>query len=135
MKSFIFTHEHIYAASQQSALVPIRLRPPAGVPFVVNGLLDSGATVSSFDRALLRPLGITDLTTGTPTKLTAANGDTKDGYIHEITIEFLGRGMSVPVAFCAAWPEGTTNLLGMRGFFDQMVIAFEHMQRRVHVAF
>lgn len=90
--------------------------------------------MSVFDHAILPSIGIPDVTTGTEVWLTAASGEQKKGYQHRLKIEFLGRPLTIPVAFCPAWPAGRPNLLGMEGFFEQLVIAFEHEYRRVSVA-
>jgi hypothetical protein len=59
------------------------------------------------------------------------NREVERAYIHEFEIDFLGRRMTTPAAICPEWD--TQNLLGIRGFFDQMVVAFDHAERRVYV--
>lgn len=112
----------------------IRIRPSSGPTFTVQAVLDTGAAISYFDRALLPPLGITDVTTGRPIDLRAASGERSTGYVHSVNIEFVGHPMTIPVAFCPDWPEGTDNLLGMEGFFEQLRAAFEHRARRFYHA-
>jgi hypothetical protein len=51
--------------------------------------------------------------------------------LHSLQVELFGQRLTIPVAFSEAWPEGTQNLLGMRGFFEQMLIAFNHSQRQL----
>ena len=115
-----------------AAVVPFRLFPPNGVSFTQTALLDTGAFMSFFDRALAPRLGIADLTAGRPTGLTAASGEAGQGYSFDLPIEVWGRRLTVPVAFCPAWPAGTRNLLGMDGFFDQYpCIAFAHASKRI----
>jgi hypothetical protein len=112
----------------------IRIRPSSGPTFTVQAVLDTGAAISYFDRALLPPLGITDVTAGRPIDLRAASGERSTGYVHSVNIEFVGHPMTIPVAFCPDWPEGTDNLLGMEGFFEQLRAAFEHRARRFYHA-
>jgi hypothetical protein len=109
--------------------VPVRLE---NLPYLIDAILDTGAAVSAFDRALLPDLGISDVRSGTEIELTTANDEHGKGYIHSVRVEVLGRVLTIPVAFCPDWPEGTRNLLGMRGFFEQALIAFEHQNRKIH---
>lgn len=52
---------------------------------------------------------------------------------HDVPVEFLGRRMTIEIAFIPTADKA--DLVGMRGFFDQMTIAFDHAARRVYVAF
>jgi hypothetical protein len=126
-----FSQSHTYGS--QRPIVPIRIHRPTGPPSTVRAILDTGAYVSVFDHGILPTIGITDVTTGTPVRLVAANGLEAPGYQHALKIEFLGRPLTIPVAFCPSWPKGLPNLLGMEGFFEQLVIAFEHRFRRISV--
>jgi hypothetical protein len=109
--------------------VPIRVE---NLPYLVNAVLDTGAAVSAFDRALLPDLGIADIRGGTEIDIRAAGNQKALGYLHSLRVEVLGRALTIPVAFCPEWPEGTRNLLGMRGFFEQALMAFEHQSRKIH---
>jgi hypothetical protein len=109
--------------------VPIRVE---NLPYLIDAILDTGASVSTFDRALLPDLHISDVRTGIEIDLMAANNQRGKGYLHPLQIEILGNRLSVPVAFSPDWPEGTKNLLGMRGFFEQALVAFEHQRRRLY---
>jgi predicted aspartyl protease len=109
--------------------VPVRLQ---NLPYLVDAILDTGAAVSSFDRALLPDLGISEVRSGTEIEVRAANDERALAYIHTVRVEVLGHVLMIPVAFCPDWPEGTRNLLGMRGFFEQALIAFEHQYRKIH---
>lgn len=44
----------------------------------------------------------------------------------------MGRELTIDAAFCPAWPE-MKNLLGMRGFFDQIRFSLDHANRIVHI--
>jgi hypothetical protein len=109
--------------------VPIRVQ---NLPYLIDAVLDTGAAVSVFDRALLPDLGISDVRSGTEIDLRPADNECRKGYLHPLRIEVLGHTLLIPVAFCPDWPEGTRNLLGMRGFFEQTLMAFEHQNRKIH---
>jgi len=127
----IFSQSHTYPGGRPE--VPIRIHRQSGRPFTVIAALDTGAYMSVFDHAILPTIGINNVTTGKRVWLTAANGQQDQGYEHSLKIEFLGRPMTIPVAFCPAWPRGMPNLLGNAGFFGQLIIAFEHGFKRFSV--
>ena len=131
MTTLTFDNELEYG-DRHKISVPVRVE---NLPYLIDAVIDTGAAVSLFDRALLPDLGISDLTSGTEVALRAANKGSGVGYLHPLQIEILGRPLAIPVAFSADWPEGIQNLLGMRGFFEQMLVAFEHRERRIHYAF
>lgn len=128
--------EELDYGNRHKISVPIRVE---NLPYQIQAIIDTGAGVSCFDRAILPDLGIGDVTTGTAIPIRAANDDgsgpAATGYLHPLQIEIFGRSMNIPVAFSLDWPEGTANLLGMRGFFEQMLIGFEHQQRRMYYSF
>jgi hypothetical protein len=64
-------------------------------------------------------------------ELEAANRDSAPAWVHPVEIDVLGRRLTIQAAICPDWD--TKNLLGMRGFLDQMVVAFDHAQRRLYV--
>jgi len=128
MNALSFDRERVYGDTH-TVSVPVRL---ANLPYLVDAILDTGAAVSSFDRALLPDLGITDVRSGKDIHVTAANNERGVAYVHTVRVEVLGHVLMIPIAFCPDWPEGTRNLLGMRGFFEQALIAFEHQQRKIH---
>ena len=131
MTTLIFDNEFDYG-NRHTISVPVRVE---NLPYLVDAIIDTGAAVSSFDRALLPDLGISDITTGTEIELRAANNSAGVGYLHSLQVEVLGRQLTIPVAFSSDWPEGTRNLLGMRGFFELMAVAVEHRSRRMHYSF
>lgn len=128
MKVLSFEQEFAYGDTHRIS-VPIRVE---NLPYLIDAILDTGAGVSCFDRRLLPHLGIADVRTGRPIEMRAADNNLCWGYLHTVRVEFLGRALAIPVAFCPDWPEGTPNLLGMRGFFEQMLVAFDHQNRTVH---
>jgi len=62
--------------------------------------------------------------------ITAANGQRDDAFIHDLKIELFAKPMTIQVAFCPAWAAGRQNLLGMQGFFGQMIAGFDHRNRK-----
>ena len=56
------------------------------------------------------------------------------GYVHPIALEWLGYRLTVPIAFVPSWAEDIDNLLGMKGFFDQLLVGFHHRERLVYVS-
>jgi len=139
MPSLDFTHEHDYRAGpdDHSPEVQIRIFPKGigSVPVAITAVLDSGASVSMFDKSLLGLFGIADIATGQKGEVRTANNEIADAFVHNLDIEFLGRQMTIPVMFSPVWPDGTPNLLGMKGFFEQLLIAFKHQERAALVAF
>jgi hypothetical protein len=68
---------------------------------------------------------------GAPATLTVANADTAAGWVHDIEIDLLGRRLVIPVVFCPDW--NMRNLLGMRGFMDQLTFAVDHRAHRLYL--
>ena len=124
-------HEYSYNPADHTVNVPIRVLVPSRPPLTVIALLDTGAATSCFDRALCPVLGISDIGQGQPIPIRLANNDQRTGYVHQVEIEFLGHRMTIPVVFSPDFPEGTDNLLGMEGFFDQVTVAFQHRNRKI----
>jgi hypothetical protein len=93
-------------------------------------ILDTGAEISILNRDLIRILGL-QVHEGQPVELEVANRASAQAWVHPVEIEFLDRRLTIQAAICPDWD--TKNYLGMRGFFDQLVIAFDHAQRRVYV--
>jgi len=94
-------------------------------------LLDTGASFSTLHHDLLSSLGITDVESGQLATIFVANGQFERCWIHPVEIELLGRRMAIQAAFCPAWEM--RNLLGMRGFMDQVTFAVDHAQRRLYL--
>jgi len=126
-----FAHQHIYSSADHTVNVPIRIRPSGTPPFAERAILDTGAAISRFDKSILARLGISDMKSGVPKKVYVADNTEYQGYIHEVDIEFLGRPMRIPAVFCDDW-DRVNNLLGMEGFFQQMLAAFDHARRRFY---
>jgi hypothetical protein len=126
MKSITFEDEYLY--DEHKVLVWIGVQG-LHVQMNVEMVIDTGASISVFNRELTRLL-TAPVESGEPIELVVANRDAERAYIHEFNIDFLGRSLTIPAAICPDW--NTANLLGMRGFLDQMVIAFDHAQKRIY---
>jgi predicted aspartyl protease len=128
MKSIPFETEHLYAGHK--ALGSVRLIE-ARIPLRVDMVVDSGAEITVLNRGFVSVLGIADVHSGEPIELIVANNDSRPAWIHPVKIEVLGRTLTIEAAFCPEWDM--KNLLGMRGFFDQLVIAFDHEWRQLYL--
>jgi hypothetical protein len=133
MKFIGFTHDLQYPTGDHNAYVSLRF-PGARTPTVIRAMLDTGAAVSVINRQFARHLNVSNITDTTDTMtLTLADGRPVLAYVHRLPAEFLGRPLMIDVAFVPT--IDTADLIGMRGFFDQMIVAFDHSRRTVHVAF
>lgn len=138
MTKITFSQKYYYdgADDDHRPVVVVRLFPTAGPPLTVNAILDTGAECSVFSKGLASHLGITDITDGairTVRLQTADNSPERHGFVHEIDVEWLGYRFPAPIAFVREWPDDIDNLIGMQGFFDELLIAFHHQQRTVYV--
>lgn len=122
---------HSFTYSGHKVLLPVALLDSPGEA-VIQMVLDTGASVTTLSSTVLPMLGITDVRSGQHVVMSIANDDVQDAWIHPVRIEFMGREMIIDVAFCPAWPH-MKNLLGMRGFFDQMRVTLDHANRIVHI--
>ena len=126
MRTITFENEQTYSGNKAVSsvhLVDALLSP------TVEMVLDSGAEISLLNRQFIEPLDLS-VTSGQPIELMVANGDVAPAWIHAVEVDFFGRRLTIQAAICPEWD--TPNLLGMRGFFDQMVVAFDHVQRRIY---
>jgi len=127
MKSFTFHNAHTYTGDK--AVILVSLIRPGGVEIGIEMVIDSGAEISLLSRNLVRSLRLI-VEDGRPIELVVANGDIARAYIHPVEISIAGRRLAIEAAICPDWD--TKNFLGMRGFFDQMVVAFDHANRTIH---
>jgi predicted aspartyl protease len=96
-------------------------------------VLDTGTNFSTLHHSLLRSLGIFDVTTGRQATISLAGGQSATCWLHPIVMEIFGTRLTVDVAFCSEWEM--KNLLGMRGFMDQVVFAVDHARHRLYLNF
>jgi hypothetical protein len=131
-RTITFNQELAYPGQKRASLT-VEIVPATGANFELPVVLDTGAAISKFDHALASRLGIANIT-NTPRTFQARAVDEQiaTGYVHDVTLIFLGNRMTIPVAFCPAWPTGGENLLGMEGFFAQGLFAFDHAHCKVH---
>ena len=129
MITLSFDEEWPYANGSHTITVPIRVE---NLPYWVPAILDTGASVTYLDNALLPHLHIADVRAGPSIPVTVANGEQGTAFLHSLRIEVFNRQLSIQAAFCPDWPPGTKNLLGMRGFFEQILVAFDHGIRRLY---
>ena len=123
-----FDRESTYAGD--SIQVSVRIKPPSGAPFRAYAFLDTGASLSVFDITVAKPAGIDRLQDGRRIRMKTADGTEATGYVFELSMEFEGYDLLVPVAFCPDWPPHTKNLLGMEGFLEQIDFGLIHADRR-----
>jgi hypothetical protein len=128
MKSLTFQREFAYTGNK--IRMPISLILPSDIEIAIEAILDTGAEVTILNRLLAERLSI-EIEDGEPIELGVVSGQSSTGYLHDIRLRILGDELSVRAAFVPDW--NTSNFLGMRGFFDQMVVAFDHAQRRVYL--
>lgn len=132
-RTITFTQEIAYPGLERASIT-VELIPSVGARFDLPVILDTGAAISKFDHAIAARLGITDIRSSTNTfPARAVDNEITTAYVHDVAMMFLGRPLTIPVAFCPDWPTGGDNLLGMEGFFEHAVFAFDHVKRRVYV--
>lgn len=127
MRRIHFQHEHSYQGHK--IVLQVSLIRPSGVEIDIEAILDTGASVSILSRGLVRALGL-ELGAGEPIELMVANGEIAQAFVHDVELNFLGQRVPIRAAICPDW--SMKNYLGMQGFFDQMVIAFDHAQKRIY---
>ena len=108
-------------------IIPVQLRTRESAWFATSALLDSGATISLFDEAVARVLGI-PLRKGTRIQPTGIGGS-MTAYVHPVQLkigeeEFEGR---VAFAYQRRLP---VNLLGRVTVFERFVVTFDERNRR-----
>ncbi len=64
---------------------------------------------------------------------TADNSPQQQAFVYDIDVEWLGHRLTVPIGFVPTWPDGIDNLLGMKGFFENLFVGVHHQKRTVFV--
>lgn len=130
MTSLEFLHERRYGGDDE---IDVVLRIFVGdLPVSVNAILDTGAMNSIFAIWWAPHLGVTDVKSGRPFPVKTADNRESTAYLHDLDVEFFGQRMTVPVGFVPDWTDATDNLLGMNGFFDQLLFGLDHQHRRFY---
>lgn len=125
MKLLVFNQQLTYA--DRGIVVQVEFTPPTGASFQVDAIVDTGAWISVFDKALAPLLGIPDVRKGTRVRVTPATGKKGYGYVFQYDVVVLRQSLKIPIVFVPTWQPGTPNLLGMHGFLDQFgTVAVEH---------
>ena len=121
-------YEFSYAPFRGSAfpIIPLQLRVPNGDWFATTALVDSGASVSLFDGAVGRGLGI-KVRSGTKIQPTGIGGPIT-AYIHRIVLKIRDEEFEGSVAFTER-RRLPINLLGRADVFDKFVVAFDEKRR------
>lgn len=127
-ETITFPQEFGYPGELRPSLT-IEVVPPIGSTIELPVILDTGASISKFDHAQAARMGVTDIRSSSRIiRPRTASNQLGVGYVHDVQIVFLGR-----TAFCPDWPKGGHNLLGMEGFFEHAIFAFDHVRRMVYV--
>lgn len=113
--------------------VVIRILNDNGPPLAANALIDTGAEDCIFDMEYANLLGL-DVPDGERFTIQTADNQEATAYRHLLKVEFLGHGFDVPVGFVPEWADRRIdNLLGTKGFLDQMVLGLDHSSRTLYV--
>jgi predicted aspartyl protease len=93
--------------------------------------VDTGATFCVFKRELGMSLGL-EVETGHPMRFSTVTGSF-DAYGHTVTLETLGHSFDVTVYF-AAHESFARNLLGRRGWLDQLRVGLIEYESKLYVS-
>jgi hypothetical protein len=121
-------YEFSYAPFRGSAfpIIPLQLRAPQGDRFATTVLVDSGASISLFDGAVGRGLGIR-VRSGTKIRPTGFGGPIT-AYIHRMVLKIRDEEFEGAVAFTER-RKLPINLLGRADVFDKFIVAFDEKRR------
>lgn len=124
------TFASVYDYGTEAIIVPLELR--LGDKTVrTDAYVDTGATFCVFKRELATALGI-DVETGTPLRLSTVTGSF-DAYGHMLTLETLDYTFDVTVFF-AAHDGFTRNVLGRRGWLDQVRLGIVDYESKLYLS-
>jgi hypothetical protein len=120
--------EFRYALFRGSAfpIIPLQLRTSSGEWIATTALLDSGASISLFDAAIGKGLGIRidDGRRVTPTGI----GGPVVAYVHRIVIRIGDKELETQIAFTKR-RKLPVNLLGRADVFDGFLVTFDEKRR------
>jgi Aspartyl protease len=121
---------HDYGTDKASIEVPVTLRSgERTVRFPAQ--LDTGATFCVFERGYAETLGLS-VEAGVPLRFSTAMGSF-DAYGHTVTLETLHYSFDVTVYF-AAHESFTRNVLGRRGWLDQVRLGLVEYEGKLYVS-
>lgn len=128
------THQLMFASvydyGTEAIIVPVELRL-ADKTVRADAYLDTGSTFCVFKRELATALGL-DVETGTPLRLSTVTGSF-DAYGHMLTLETLDYSFDVTVFF-AAHESFTRNVLGRRGWLDQVRLGVVDYESKLYLS-
>lgn len=96
--------------------------------WLLNALVDSGATISVFQSSIARELGIR-VEKGKRIELKAA-GTRIVAYLHKIKLRFAGKTFPTIIGFSDELLVNY-NILGRKGFFDRFRITFDEANKEM----
>lgn len=111
----------------------ITVRGVDGQTLAVEAVLDTGASASIFNVAVLRRVGVADISTGESATIHLVDGRSIHGFVHLLELQVAGVNVRAPAFFSEALPEDMDNLLGLIGVLDQIDIAIIHRERTLYV--
>jgi len=125
-----FDTPHNYGTDKESIEISVTLRlRERTVSFPAQ--LDTGATFCVFERSYAETLGLS-VESGMPLRFSTAMGSF-DAYGHIVTLETLGYSFDVTVYF-AAHESFTRNVLGRRGWLDQVRLGLVEYESRLYLS-
>ncbi len=97
----------------------------------ITFLLDSGAVVSALPLQAAKDVGV-DFSQAKRITLQGFSGLPTFAYFGQITVKIGGKDFSFPAVFTES--NGTTYILGRKGFFDQFSIYFDNRKKTVTIS-
>lgn len=108
--------------------IPIKLTH-LGREFVTDGLLDSGATVTTIKEEIAGALGIPARRMPKESILTA--GGVLEGYKYKIGVQVLEEKPFECEVLFASMPKTSFNVLGRKDFFERFEVTFQEKAKQV----
>ena len=103
-------------------VIPIRVELD-GQSLRYSVLVDSGADMNVFDRAIAEAMGI-DVESGDAASFSGVTGSSSDLYFHDVVLGVGSRQVKVRAGFTDL-PGKAYGVVGQRGFFDQFIVIFD----------
>jgi hypothetical protein len=127
--SLSFDTEHDYSAAEGIGVLVTLRHGQDKVSFDAD--VDTGSTFCIFNRGHAETLGLS-VESGEPTRFKTVTGSF-DAYGHALTLETLGYSIDVTVYF-AADASFTRNVLGRRGWLDQLRIGIVEYESKLYLS-
>ena len=123
-----FAVRHQYPESSSGILVEVKFPRAEGSELRIEAKVDTGAEFCVFSRHIAEALGI-DVETGLYLRMSTATGDF-DTYGHELSFSVLEHDF-IGIVFFAGPREFTRNVLGRRGWLDQLRVGIVEYDRHL----